>query len=100
MPRMRKSFSERRRRILAFNVEVDRLESRSTVTPMGATALGLGLLAAPAAPNSLHASKKRGRGNALIGPASAGSARSSDGAAGMPMARGPETETSIIAGAD
>ncbi|MGP0064190.1 MAG: hypothetical protein ACLQGP_11400 [Isosphaeraceae bacterium] len=47
MPRIRLSFTERRRRALALNlVQLDRLESRSTVTPIGATALGLGAIPA------------------------------------------------------
>jgi hypothetical protein len=45
MPRIRLSFTERRRRGLALKVDrLDRLETRSTVTPIGAAALGLGVL--------------------------------------------------------
>ncbi len=63
MPRIRLSFTERRRRRLALKVDrLDRLESRNAVTPIGATALGLGAI------GGMHVS---GSGNALIDPASA-----------------------------
>ncbi len=55
----RPSFSRhRRRRMLTLHV-ADRLdnmlESRSTVTPIGAAALGLSVLGAPVQPESMHA---------------------------------------------
>ncbi len=63
MPRIRLSFTERRRRRLALKVDrLDRLESRNAVTPVGATALGLGAI------GGMHAN---GGGKALIDPASA-----------------------------
>ncbi|MGP0063972.1 MAG: hypothetical protein ACLQGP_10300 [Isosphaeraceae bacterium] len=56
MPRIRLSFTERRRRALALNlVHLDRLESRSTVTPGGATALGLGAFPALGSLGGMHA---------------------------------------------
>ena len=42
MPRMSKKFGERQRRALIVKPMLDRLESRSTVTPVGAAALGIG----------------------------------------------------------
>jgi len=44
MPRHRLSFCERRRRALRLKAGLDQFEHRSTVTPIGATAMGLGLL--------------------------------------------------------
>ncbi len=58
MPRFRLSFTERRRRALHVKVDhLDRLEGRNAVTPIGATALGLGLI------GGMHAS---GAGHPLI----------------------------------
>jgi hypothetical protein len=45
MSRLRLSFTERRRRKLALKVDrLDRLEGRNAVTPIGAAALGLGVI--------------------------------------------------------
>ncbi len=55
MPRLHKGFSERRRRVLAVKADVDRLESRSTVTPVSPSALGLALFPASIALGSMHA---------------------------------------------
>jgi hypothetical protein len=45
MSRIRLSFTERRRRKLALKVDrLDRLETRNAVTPIGAAALGLGVV--------------------------------------------------------
>ena len=88
MLRRHKSFSERRRRVLAVKAEVDRLESRSTVTPIGATALGLGLFPASSALGGMHAN---GGGDALIGPASAGHAANFAASPTMPLAPGGDT---------
>ncbi len=45
MPRISLSFTERRRRRLALKVDrLDRLESKNAVTPIGATAPGLGVI--------------------------------------------------------
>jgi len=45
MPRIALSYRDRRRRALALKVVgLDRLEGRSTVTPVGAAALGLGAI--------------------------------------------------------
>ena len=65
MPRIRLSFTERRRRALIVKPDVLRLEGRNAVTPMGAASLGLGTL------GFMHA---LGGGNALTGSASLGSA--------------------------
>ena len=55
MPRIRPSFTERRRRKLALKVDrLDRLESRNAVTPIGAAALGLGMV------SGMHATKGGG----------------------------------------
>jgi RHS repeat-associated protein len=46
MPRFRLSFTERRRRQLALRVDrLDRMEGRNAATPIGAAAMGIGLLA-------------------------------------------------------
>jgi hypothetical protein len=55
MPRHRLSFCERRRRALRLKAGVDQYEHRSTVTPIGATALGLGLLPVAGQIGSMHA---------------------------------------------
>jgi hypothetical protein len=58
MPRIHLSFTERRRRKLALKVDrLDRLESRSTVTPIGATALGLGAFPALGSIGGMHATE-------------------------------------------
>jgi hypothetical protein len=58
MPRFRLSFTERRRRMLALKaVSPDRLESRSTVTPLGGAALGLGAFATVSQVGFMHAIK-------------------------------------------
>jgi hypothetical protein len=45
MPRIRLSFTERRRRKLALKVDrIDRLENRNAPTPMFATAMGIGVV--------------------------------------------------------
>ena len=56
MPRLILGFTAKRRRKLAMRIELDRLEPRSTVTPVGATALGLGILPAAGQFDGMHAS--------------------------------------------
>ena len=48
--RVQSSFTERRRRRLAFRRELERMEPRSTVTPIGLAAFAAGI--APAAASS------------------------------------------------
>ena len=58
MRRTSRSFVERRRRMLKLQVaeRLDNLlENRSTVTPIGAAALGLSVLGVAAQPGSMHA---------------------------------------------
>lgn len=55
MPRKRLSFCERRRRALGLKPRADQYEHRSTVTPIGATAMGLGLLPIAGQVGSMHA---------------------------------------------
>jgi hypothetical protein len=53
--RLNLSFTERRRRKLALKVAtLDRLENRSTVTPIGAAAVGLGLVPAMGQADSMR----------------------------------------------
>lgn len=58
MRRTHRSFVERRRRMLKLQVAErldNMLESRSTVTPIGAAALGLSVLGVTMQPGSMHA---------------------------------------------
>jgi hypothetical protein len=55
MSRPRLDFCERRRRALRLQPALDPLEHRSTVTPIAATAAGLGLLPVAAQIGSMHA---------------------------------------------
>ncbi len=88
MPRIRLSFTERRRRRLALKVDrLDRLESRSTVTPFSAFSLASGAFQGLA-----QLGLMQGNASAQSGPLRHG-AETQGGAAqrqaGHPQARGP-----------
>ena len=99
---LRLSFTERRRRTLALKVDrIDRLESRSTVTPIGATALGLGLFPVLGQIGTMLTQGNQARGGSAVprGPAIGrqGQTKRLDpallqptGAAGLPIRIVPE----------
>ena len=85
---LRLSFTERRRRRLAFRSQLERMESRSTVTPVGLAAFAFGAAPVAAQLGAMHAN---GEGNALTGSPALAVAIARD------HARGPGTDTESIA---
>ncbi len=55
MSRRRLTFTERRRRGLAFRSELERMEARSTVTPVGLSAFAVGAVSAIPEIGAMHA---------------------------------------------
>ncbi len=55
MSSLRLSFTARRRRRLAFRSELERMESRSTVTPVGLAAFAFGAAPVAAQLGAMHA---------------------------------------------